>query len=114
MQEDRTPTAFGKGPTLGQVRDVARAVADTSQEIFGEIKPHLPASLRNNAGAAKFWPGELKHHLRSEEVPADVNAEGVKVLVGKNFHEGATDETMVPRTAWPSPTHPGAATASNW
>ena len=44
------------------------------------------------AFVAKFLGGELKQHLMSEEVPADWDAEVVKVLVGKNFHEVAMDE----------------------
>jgi len=44
------------------------------------------------AFVARFLGGELKQHLMSEEVPADWDAEVVKVLVGKNFHEVAMDE----------------------
>ncbi|KNC83931.1 hypothetical protein SARC_03846 [Sphaeroforma arctica JP610] len=40
----------------------------------------------------KFVDGELQPHLNSEDVPEDWNAEPVKVLVGKNFHEVAFDE----------------------
>ena len=36
---------------------------------------------------ADFLEGKIQHHLMSEEVPEDLDQEGVKVLVGKNFHE---------------------------
>merc|ERR1712130_190192 len=60
-------------------------------EDMAKFKPDDDTIELENMKAfvAKFLAGELKQHLMSEEIPEDWDATGVKVLVGKNFHEVA-------------------------
>merc|ERR1712209_319285 len=60
-------------------------------EEMAKFKPEDDSVTAENIKAfvAKFLAGELKQHLMSEEIPEDWDAAGVKVLVGKNFHEVA-------------------------
>jgi len=60
-------------------------------EDMAKFKPEDDTISADNVQVfvAEFLAGKLKQHLMSEEVPEDWDATGVKVLVGKNFHEVA-------------------------
>jgi len=63
------------------------------EEDMSKFRPESTDLSDTNIRAfvASYLAGELKPHLMSEEVPEDWDKEGVKVLVGKNFHEVAMD-----------------------
>merc|ERR1712123_455501 len=60
-------------------------------EDMAKFKPEDDSLATANVKCfvADFLEGKLKQHLMSEEIPEDWDATGVKVLVGKNFHEVA-------------------------
>jgi len=60
-------------------------------EDMAKFKPENDAieSANVKSFVADFLEGKLKQHLMSEEIPEDWDKEGVKVLVGKNFHDVA-------------------------
>merc|ERR1711970_1697253 len=60
-------------------------------EDMAKFKPEddTIASANVKSFVANFLEGKLKQHLMSEDIPEDWDKEGVKVLVGKNFHEVA-------------------------
>merc|ERR1712186_261694 len=60
-------------------------------EDMAKYKPETAGLDEANIRAfvSDFLEGKLKQHLLSEEIPEDWDKEGVKVLVGKNFHDVA-------------------------
>merc|ERR1712223_2166588 len=58
-------------------------------QLGEDMAKYKPEDDNIEAFVAKFLAGELNQHLMSEEIPEDWDAAGVKVLVGKNFHEVA-------------------------
>jgi len=62
---------------------------------MSKFKPEsseITASVLTNFVNA-FFDGKLKPHLLSQEIPEDWNANPVNILVGKNFHEVAKDQS---------------------
>merc|ERR1712122_109230 len=58
-------------------------------EDMSKFKPEDDKFENAEQFVTDFLEGKLKQHLMSQEVPEDWDKEGVKVLVGKNFHEVA-------------------------
>eukprot|EP00090_Calanus_glacialis_P008395 TRINITY_DN1671_c0_g1_i1.p1 TRINITY_DN1671_c0_g1~~TRINITY_DN1671_c0_g1_i1.p1 ORF type:complete len:481 (-),score=145.85 TRINITY_DN1671_c0_g1_i1:212-1654(-) len=60
-------------------------------EDMAKFKPENDAIEPANVKSfvADFLEGKLKQHLMSEDIPEDWDTEGVKTLVGKNFHDVA-------------------------
>merc|ERR1712034_170309 len=60
-------------------------------EDMAKFKPEDDAFDKAEQFVTDFLDGKLKQHLMSQEIPEDWDKEGVKVLVGKNFHDVAMD-----------------------
>merc|ERR1712193_587348 len=58
-------------------------------EDMAKYKPEDDKFENAEQFVTDFMDGKLKQHLMSQEIPEDWDKEGVKVLVGKNFHEVA-------------------------
>ncbi|CAF0741685.1 unnamed protein product [Adineta steineri] len=75
------------------------------QDEMSKFKPE--SSEITSSGLTKFvesfFDGKLKPHLLSQEIPEDWDKTPVKVLVGKNFHEVASDKTKTVLVAFVAP-----------
>merc|ERR1711976_807529 len=72
--------------------EIAKFVSSESLPLVVDFNHETAQKIFSGEVESDFLEGKLKQHLMSEEVPEDWDKEGVKVLVGKNFHEVAMNE----------------------
>lgn len=85
--------------------DVPAVRLITLKDEMSKFKPEsneITATLLTDFVQA-FFSGSLKPHLLSQEIPEDWNKAPVKVLVGKNFHEVAKDQSKTVLVAFVAP-----------
>jgi protein disulfide-isomerase A1 len=89
-ENERVLEFFGLKPT-----DVPAVRLITLKDEMSKFKPsssEIEAAILTEF-VNDFFAGKLKPHLLSQEIPEDWDALPVKILVGKNFHQVATDKT---------------------
>jgi len=77
-----------------KVSDIPSVRLITLKDEMSKFKPEssdITSSVLTTFVNA-FFDGKLKPHLLTQEIPDDWDKTPVKVLVGKNFHEVATDK----------------------
>jgi protein disulfide-isomerase A1 len=77
-----------------KMSDVPAIRLITLKDEMRKYKPEVSDITSNILGefVRAFFDGKLKPHLLTQDVPEDWDKTPVKVLVGKNFHEIATDQ----------------------